>query len=150
MKRLIIFLLLATCSASAFAQFPLGGKEKDIRAYFNKNVAYASAKNFKTDNGTNGVRFLKPHGIGDYTFYFDSNGYCTSYVVTYGNRELDNVVDRLNATFRPVNSATWTSDSQDTDVTVVPPRDTDNYFSVVYLRSAGNIEISSPITLASN
>ena len=150
MKHLVIFLLLAACSASAFAQFPLGGKEKAIRAYFNKHVAYASAENFKTTDGVSGIRFVKPHGIGDYTFFFDSNGSCISYVVTYVNGELDNIVTRLNATFRPVSSETWACDSQATSVTVVPPRDTDNYFRVVYLRSAGTSQMSAPMTLASN
>lgn len=151
MKHLIVFLLLVTCSASVFAQFPLGGKEKDIKAYFNKHIPYASAKDFKTKDKVSGVRFLKARGIGDYTFYFDDNGYCTSYVVTYGNGELDNIVNRLNAAFKPVDSETWTSDNEETSVTVVPPQDKENYFSVVYLRSAGSSQPSTTLTsLASN
>jgi hypothetical protein len=150
MKHLIVFLLLATCSASAFAQFPLGGKEKDIKAYFNKHIPYASAKDFKTEDRISGVRFLKARGIGDYTFYFDSDGNCSSYVVTYSNNELDNVVNRLNAAFKPVNSETWVSDKEDTSVTVLPSQDKNNCFSVVYSRSAGNGQDSSTISLASN
>jgi len=148
MKRLIFFLLLATYSASAFAQFPLGGKEKDIRAYFNKRVAYSSIENVKTTEGISGVRFHKPKGIGDYTFFFDSNGDCISYVVTYSTREFDDIVDRLNATFKPAGRTTWTSDNNNTRVTVLLPHATDNYFSVVYSGPAGYSQ--TPVILASN
>ena len=149
MKHLIVLLLLATCSISAFAQFPLGGKEKEIRAYFNKNIAYASAKNFKTADNVSGLRFLKSRGVGDYTFYFDSNGNCISYVVTYCNKELDHIINRLNSTFKPLDNSTWTSENEETNITVVPPKEKDICFSVVYLKSAGNTQ-NSTLTLASN
>ena len=149
MKHLIVLLLLATCSVSAFAQFPLGGKEKEIRAYFNKNIPYASAKNFKTSDNVSGLRFIKARGIGDYTFYFDSNGSCISYVVTYYSKELDNIINRLNSTFKPLNNSTWTSENEETNITLVPPKDKEIYFSVVYLKSAGNGQ-NSTLTLASN
>ena len=149
MKHLLIFLLLATCSVSAFAQFPLGGKEKEIRAYFNKNIPYASAKDFKSKDNVSGLRFLKTKGLGDYTFYFDSNGSCVSYIVTYGNYEFNKILNRLNATFKPLDGSTWTSENEETNITVVPPKENENSFSVVYLQSAGNSQNSS-LTLASN
>ncbi len=149
MKHLLIFLLLATCSVSAFAQFPLGGKEKEIRAYFNKNIPYASAKDFKSKDNVSGLRFLKTKGLGDYTFYFDSNGSCVSYIVTYGNYEFNKILNRLNATFKPLDGSTWTSQNEETNITVVPPKENENSFSVVYLQSAGNSQNSS-LTLASN
>lgn len=150
MKHLIVFLLLATCSASAFGQFPLGGKEKDIKAYFNKHIPYASATDFKTEDGIAGVRFRKTKGIGDYTFYFDSNGYCNSCIETYSNNELDKVITRLNGAYTPAEGSTWKSENEDTNVTVVPPQDKENYFSVVYLRSAGTEQNSPAFILASN
>ena len=149
MKHLLIFLLLATCSVSAFAQFPLGGKEKEIKAYFNKNIPYASAKDFKSKDNVSGLRFLKTKGLGDYTFYFDSNGSCVSYIVTYGNYEFNKILNRLNATFKPLDGSTWTSENEETNITVVPPKENENSFSVVYLQSAGNSQNSS-LTLASN
>jgi hypothetical protein len=150
MKHLILFALLATFSVSAFAQFPLGSKERDIRSYFSKTRSYTSVTDFKTENGINGVRFHKARGIGDYTFYFDRNGYCSSYVETFSNNELDNVVSRLNAAFNPAEDATWKSDNEDTSVTVVPAQGNENYFSVVYLRSAGSAQSSSVVSMASN
>lgn len=148
MKHIILFLLLATCSVSAFGQFPLGSRERDIRAYFDKHIAYASATHFKTKDRISAMRFRKAKGIGDYTFYFDSNGYCCSCIETYSNNELDNVVSHLNSAYNPVDAATWESDNEDTSITIVPARGTENYFRVVYLRSAG--QTPPVIALASN
>ncbi|MGZ3751799.1 MAG: hypothetical protein ACXVAU_11015, partial [Mucilaginibacter sp.] len=86
MKHLVLFLVFAAISVSAFAQFPLGSDRNEIKAYFDKNVSYASVGEFKTDDGTDALCFTKVKVVGDYTFYFDNNGLCTSYVVTYDEK----------------------------------------------------------------
>jgi hypothetical protein len=152
MKHLILFLLLATFSVSAFAQFPLGSKEKEIRAYFDKNIPYASAIDFKTKDGANGVCFRKVRVVGDYTFYFDNDGYCNYYVVTYDNNELDNIVKRLNTAYSPVEDADakWKSADEDFNVTLLPAKGAENYFSVIYFKSGQDGETSPVAALASN
>src|ERR1700712_203451 len=132
MKRLILFLTLTIISLSAFAQFPLGSKLKDIKAYFNQNIAYASVQKFKTQDGVNAVCFTKVRVLGDYTFYFDKAGNCTSYVVTYDQRELKEVSTRFDIEFSRTQQTKWEDPDKTYDITLLPAKSGENYFSIVY------------------
>jgi hypothetical protein len=132
MKRLTLFLFLATFSLSAFAQFPLGNNLKEIKAYFAQNIPYATIQKFKTEDGKSAVCFTKVRVVGDYTFYFDNDGKCSSYVVTYDDRELRNVTIRFNAEFCRTQEARWVDVDDTYDVTLVLPKHGENYFSVFY------------------
>jgi len=131
MKRLPILLLLFILSVPAFAQFPLGSNMPKIKAYFAENVSYASFQEFKTENG-DAICFTKSRVIGDYTFYFDLNGLCTSYVVTYDKQELKDLVKRFDSKFCRLLSTKWESEDETFDVTLLPPNPGDNYFSILY------------------
>ena len=132
MKHLLIFLLLATFSAPAFAQFPLGGTMSKIKAYFDENVSYASSQEFKTENGNDVLCFTKVRVIGDYTFYFDNKGICTSYVVTYDKNELSEVEHRFDNKFCKLEATKWESEEGIYNVVLLPPGSGANYFSVIY------------------
>lgn len=147
MKRLTLLLLLATFSLSAFAQFPLGSKLKDIKSYFAQNVAYASMQKFKTEDGSNAVCFTKVRVVGDYTFYFDKAGDCSSYVVTYDQRELREVSSRFDVEFNRTQEAKWEDPDKTYDITLVVPKNGENYFSIVYQPKAESMMNN---TLASN
>ena len=148
MKNLILFLFLTVSSVSAFAQFPLGADSHTIKAYFAENVPYALVQDYKTENGAKAICFTKVRVLGDYNFYFDNNDKCTSYVVTYDKNELYDLVDRFNGKFCKVRSTKWVSEDSSYEVTLVPSKGGENFFSIVY-KPMPLSELLS-LTLASN
>ncbi|MDB5134494.1 MAG: hypothetical protein JWP37_1097 [Mucilaginibacter sp.] len=132
MKHIILFLFLITFSISAFAQFPLGSDRGQIKAYFAENIPYASVQQFKAENGANGLCFTKVKVVGDYTFYFDYYGKCSSYVVTYDNSELPEVITRFDSEFCREEMARWSAHDKTFDVTLVRPTNGENFFSMIY------------------
>ena len=143
MKQLIILFLFSTLSLSAFAQFPLGSKMTGIKAYFAENIPYASIQEFKTKEGVDAVCFTKVKVIGDYTFYFDNNGNCSSYVVTYDVNELSDLKTRFDAKFCRMQETRWEDADNAFDVTLLLPKEGENYFSIVYKTKATNIVSNS-------
>jgi len=139
MKQLIILLLLATLSFSAFAQFPLGSKVADIKSYFAQNIPYASIQEFKTKAGENGICFTKVKVVGDYTFYFDNDGHCSSYVVTYDENELQDLIVRFDVKFCRMQETQWVAHDETFDVMLVPPKPGENFFSIVYKPKSTNV-----------
>ncbi|HVS93212.1 MAG TPA: hypothetical protein VHE59_14330 [Mucilaginibacter sp.] len=150
MKHLCLFLFLATASLSAFAQFPLGSNEKEIRAYFDKNIPYAQAVDFTTKRGVNAVCFNKVKVIGDYTFYFDEDGNCSYYVITYDVAELHDVIKRLDGEYCVVKETSWEAEDNTFDITLVMPKGAANYFSVIYFKPVPSGQTSPLSILASN
>jgi hypothetical protein len=148
MKRLFLFFLLITCSVSAFAQFPLGSDMPKIKAYFAETVPYATVQEFKTESGTDAICFTKVKVVGDYTFYFDLNGLCTSYIVTYDRKELPDLKHRFDNQFCRMFKTKWVSEDSSFDVTLIPPKAGENYFSIVY-KPVEPVDVQSN-TLASN
>jgi hypothetical protein len=132
MKRLFLLISLVTLSVSAFAQFPLGGEINKIKAYFAENVPYASVLEFKTEDGSNAICFTKVKEVGDYTFYFDHNGLCDFYIVTYDRKDLKDVISRFDGKFCKLFSNKWESAEGSFGVTLVPSKTGENFFSVIY------------------
>lgn len=132
MKHLFLVALLSVCFVTAFAQFPLGSKPEQIKAYFDNHISYASAQEFTTKEGNKGLCFTKVRIIGDYTFYFDAYGYCTYYVVTYGTDELPGLLRRFDYEFCRVENAQWKSDDNSFSINLVLPKSGQNYFSIIY------------------
>lgn len=132
MKQLILLFLFTTLSVSAFAQFPLGSKVDNIKAYFAQNIPYASIQEFKTKEGVSAICFTKVKVVGDYTFYFDNNGNCSSYIVTYDNNELTDVQMRFDVKFCRMQETKWEDAHDAFDVTLIPSKEGENYFSIIY------------------
>ena len=148
MKRSIILLFLVICSVSAFAQFPLGSTKNDIKAYFDQNVSYSRVDEFKVDNSTNAICFTKTKVVGDYTFFFDFTGLCTSYIVTYDKNELPALEKRFDNQFCRVQKNEWEAEDGTFDATLMRPKNGENYFSIIYKPVIGDILPAN--TLASN
>ena len=132
MKSLPIILLLVILSVSAFAQFPLGSTMPKIKSYFSKNVPYSFVQEFRAENGDTAICFTKSKAIGDFTFYFDHNGICKFYVVTYGKGDLHEVESMLDHKYCHIGTTRWVSEEGKFDVDVQPPATGANYFSVIY------------------
>ena len=132
MKRLPILLLFVTLSLSAAAQFPLGSTMPKIKTYFGQNVPYSFVQEFRADNGDTAICYTKSKGIGDFTFYFDNNGICHSYIVTYGREDFREVESLLDHKYCHLDVTRWISEQGKFDVSVSPPETGSNYFSVVY------------------
>lgn len=132
MKPILLLLFFTILSVSAFAQFPLGSNINKIKAYFAENVPYASVQEFKAENGSNAVCFTKVKVVGDYTFYFDNNGLCNFYIVTYDRKDLKEVVYRFDNKFCKLFSNKWESAEGSYGVTLVPSKTGENFFSVIY------------------
>jgi hypothetical protein len=149
MKQLIfLFFFLATFSVSAFAQFPLGSEMSKIKAYFADNIPYASVQEFNTEDGTKAICFTKVKVVGDYTFYFDYYGKCSSYVVTYDRSELPDLTRRFDAKFCIEYNTKWIAEDNSFDITLIPSKTGENFFSIVYRgRMTGRFTIN---TLAFN
>jgi len=132
MKTLPILLLFVTLSLTAAAQFPLGSTMPKIKAYFYKNVPYSAVQEFKTDDGDVAICFTKVKVVGDFTFYFDHNGICTSYVETYGRRDLNEVESLLDHKYCRLDATRWISEEGKFDAVISLPTIGANYFSVTY------------------
>lgn len=132
MKSLPILLLFLFLSVSASAQFPLGSTMPKIKAYFYKHVPYSFVQEFKAENGDTAICFTKVKVVGDFTFYFDHNGMCTYYVVTYSKQEQNEVVNLLDHKYCRLESTKWVSDEGKFDAILLPPTPGANYFSIVY------------------
>jgi hypothetical protein len=148
MKNLSLFLILTLSSVVAFAQFPLGADSRAIKAYFDQNVPYASVQDFNAEDGARAVCFTKVRVLGDYTFYFDNNDKCTSYIVTYNKEVLGDVTKRFDGKFCKLHPTKWVSEDSTYDVTLIPSKGAENYFSIVY-KPIHLSELLS-LTLASN
>jgi hypothetical protein len=133
MKQLILlFFFLVTFSVPAFAQFPLGSERSKIKSYFADNIPYASVQDFKTEDGRNAMCFTKVKVVGDYTFYFDGYGKCSSYVVTYDRNELPDLIRRFDARFCRGYITKWIAEDNSFDITLIPSKPGENFFSIVY------------------
>src|SRR3569832_13299 len=132
MKRLPILLLFVTLSLTAAAQFPLGSTMPKIKTYFSEHVPYSFEQEFRAENGDTAICFTKSKSIGDFTFYFDHNGICKSYVVTYGKEDLGEVEAMLDHKYCHLEQMRWVSEEGKFDVDVLPPAIGSNYFSVIY------------------
>jgi hypothetical protein len=132
MKQLYLILFLVTSTFSAFAQFPLGSDMGRIKTYFAENISYASVQEFKLANGTKGICFTKVKVVGDYTFYFDHYGKCSYYVVTYDEKELGDLIHRFDGRFCREYSTKWIAEDSTFDITLVPTKPGENYFSIIY------------------
>lgn len=132
MKRLPILLLFVVMSLSAAAQFPLGSTIPKIKTYFGEHVPYSFVQEFRADNGDTAICFTKTRAIGDFTFYFDHNGTCTSYVVTYGKEDFNQIEALLDHKYCHLELSRWISEEGKFDVDVKPPVTGANYFSVIY------------------
>lgn len=114
------------------AQFPLGSTMPKIKAYFYKNVPYSFVQEFKTDGGDTAICFTKVKVIGDFTFYFDHHGVCTSYVVTYGKQDQKEVEYLLDHKYCRLEIKKWISEEGGFDAVLLPPTPGANYFSILY------------------
>ena len=132
MRRLPILFLFVAVSLSAAAQFPLGSTMPKIKTYFGQHVPYSFVQEFRADNGDTAICFTKSKAIGDFTFYFDNNGLCRSYVVTYGKNDFREVESLLDRKYCHVDAARWISEEGKFDVDILPPETGANYFSVIY------------------
>ena len=131
MKRLPILFLILALSLSVHAQFPLGSTASKIKAYFASNITYSSLQEYKTPSG-NVLCFTKARVVGDYTFYFDLSGVCISYEVTYDKQDLNDVTYRFDNKFCKLCDTGWESEEGIYKVTLVPPQQGSNYFTVIY------------------
>ena len=132
MKRLPILLLFIILSLTAAAQFPLGSTMPKIKTYFSEHIPYSFVQEFRAENGDTAICFTKSRVIGDFTFYFDHNGICRSYVVTYGKEDLRKVEAILDDKYCHLEGKRWISEEGKFDVDVLPPATGSNYFSVTY------------------
>jgi len=148
MKRLILFVFLIACSASAFAQFPLGSNLQKIKTYFADNIPYASVQEFKADNGDDAICFTKVKVVGDYTFYFDKKGECSSYIVTYDKSEWRGLAHRFDNKFCRMGDTKWIAEDGTFDISVILPQPGENFFSILYKPLVPTVLQSN--TLASN
>lgn len=147
MKRLILLIALSVLSVSAFAQFPLGATKEEIKTYFGENVSYANVQEFKTANGTEALCFTKVRVIGDYTFLFNFEGVCTSYVETYDKKDMNEVVWRFDRKFCRLGTTIWSDEDNTYNVTMVAnPKKGANFISITYKPVAP----AATSTLASN
>lgn len=148
MKQLFLFLFFAISSVPAFAQFPLGSNAESIKVYFDDNIPYASLQTFKTREGVNALCFTKVKVVGDYTFYLDESGNCSSYVVTYDVDELPELNARFDKEFCRLRETKWQAEDQTFNVTLIPAKDGENFFSILY--TPARRSVTSANTLASN
>ena len=148
MKHIILTIVLAAFSLSAFAQFPLGTTKEKIVAYFGEHIRYACAQEFKTDDGIPAICFTKVRVVGDYTFYFDKYDVCTSYTITYDKKELNDLVTSFDKQFCREEMAKWTAHNNKVVVTLLPFTKGANFFSIVYKPAAPSAYEDN--TLASN
>jgi hypothetical protein len=133
MKRFILIAALSIVSLSAFAQFPLGASKGEIKNYFDQNVSYANIQEYKTKNGGEAVNFTKVRVVGDYTFYFNDQDVCISYVETYDKNQTDEVIWRFDRKFCRLASDVWGSEDESFNVTMVKnPKKGANFISIVY------------------
>ena len=147
MKRLILLITLSVLSVSAFAQFPLGATKEEIKSYFGENVSYANVQEFKTANGSEALCFTKVRIIGDYTFLFNFDGVCTSYVETYDKKDMSEVVWRFDRKFCRLGTTIWGDEDNSYNVTLVAnPKKGANFISIIYKP----VTPASTNTLASN
>jgi hypothetical protein len=132
MKSLPILLLFVILSLTAAAQFPLGSTMPKIKTYFSEHIPYSFVQEFRAENGDTAICFTKSRMIGDFTFYFDHNGICTSYVVTYDRKDFHEIQSLLDHKYCHLETARWISEEGRFDVDVKPPVTGANYFSVTY------------------
>jgi len=133
MKRLILIAVLSIVSLSAFAQFPLGASKDEVKSYFDQNVSYANIQEYKTKDGSDALNFTKVRIVGDYTFYFNDQDVCTSYVETYDKNQTDEVIWRFDRKFCRLASNTWGAEDESFNVTMIKnPKKGSNYISIVY------------------
>lgn len=150
MKRLILIAVLSIASLSAFAQFPLGASKDQIKNYFDQNVSYANIQEFKTAKGGEALNFTKVRIVGDYTFYFNDQDVCTSYVETYDKDQTDEVIWRFDRKFCRLASNIWAAEDESFNITMIKnPKKGANYISIVY-RPVVNADLKPGSSLASN
>jgi len=103
-----------------------------IKTYFGEHIPYSFVQEFRAENGDTAICFTKSKAIGDFTFYFDHNGICTSYVVTYGKEDFSQIKSLLDHKYCHLEASRWISEEGRFDVDVQPPATRANYFSVTY------------------
>jgi hypothetical protein len=133
MKQFLLIVFLSVSSVCAFAQFPLGASKDSINAYFAVNVQYASAQEFKTKNGLEGLCFTKVRVMGDYTFYFNEDEVCTLYTETYDTKQIADIIWCLDRKFCRISPTEWTDEDNSSKITLVRhPKKGANFVSIEY------------------
>jgi hypothetical protein len=133
MKRLTLIALFCVFSVTAFAQFPLGANKENITAYFAGNVQYASFQQFRTKDGNEALNYTKTRVLGDYTFYFNGQGACSSYTETYDKNTLDDIIWRMDRKFCRLSATEWSDEDNSFHVTLnLRPKKGANYVSITY------------------
>jgi hypothetical protein len=136
-----------------FAQFPLGASKQEIIDYFGQNISYAGVQEYKTSNGTDALNFTKIRVVGDYTFYFNDNDECTSYVETYDKKDVNEVIWRFDRKLCRINATNWSDEDNTFSVTLLDhPKKGANFIAIVY-RPAVTVDMqqnSTTTTLAAN
>lgn len=133
MKQLTLIVVLSLFSAVAFAQFPLGASKENITAYFADNVQYASFQQFKTESGKDAFCYTKTRFLGDYTFYFNPDGTCNTFIETYDRDLLDQITWRYDRKFCRTSLTEWVDEDHSVRITLVlHPKKGANYVSFTY------------------
>lgn len=143
MRQIILLFLLLSSSITASAQFPLGSDMNKIKTYFAFNIPYASAQEFRTENGLKAICFTKVKVVGDYVFYFDFNGLCTYYVVTYDKKELPDLIKRFDNRFCRMYPTKWIAEDNTYYIILEPPNAGENFFSIIYKPAYPNTLMSN-------
>jgi len=107
MRIFTLIIIFLGFSAAAFAQFPLGANKDNIAQYFDANIQYASFQEFKTKDGGEALCYTKTRVLGDYTFYFNTDGTCSSYTETYDKHQLNEVIWRMDRRFCRISATEW-------------------------------------------
>lgn len=133
MKRLILIFIFSVFSVAAFAQFPLGASKDNITSYFAGNVQYASFQEFKTKNGNEALNYTKTRVLGDYTFYFNEDGNCNCYSETYDQKQLDEIIWRMDRKFCRLSATEWSDEDNSFHLILnLHPRKGANFVSITY------------------
>ncbi len=150
MKRLVLIAALILASVSAFAQFPLGASKDEIKTYFGQHVSYANVQEYKTAKGGEALNFTKVRVVGDYTFYFNDQDVCTSYIETYDKNDTEDVIWRLDRKFCRLSTEVWGSEDETFNVTLITkPKKGANFISIVY-KAAPAVNTTNGTVLAAN
>jgi hypothetical protein len=149
MKNLTTLLIFLEFSSMACAQFPLGANSENISTYFNNSVQYASFQHFRTKEGNEAVCYTKTSVLGDYTFYFDKDGLCNTYIETYDKQQLDDIIWRMDRRFCRLSAREWSDEDNSFRVTLnLHPSKGANFVSITY-KLTEQVKVT-PGTLAVN
>ena len=122
--------------------------DENLRFLVSERLQSEGYKVLEADNGDDAICFTKVKVVGDYTFYFDKKGECSSYVVTYDKAEWRTLAHRFDNKFCRMGDTKWIAEDGTFDVSVILPQPGENFFSILYKPLAPTVLQSN--TLASN